>query len=234
MAEPSYDIANSKLLSVNRLGLDTFIVNSISLVNDQPLLALGMENFGIILYHILDFKIVKFLSLISQYPGSSSFYVNAIIPQSGTSLVFMHCIVNNNAVFAIKMIKENDYSSFEISNVYIENKIPKSLKREVAIGNQGYAFIQPPKSPESYAALKFFHFYAGQNSKSLGEISLELNENCEFLQTIPFNMTKKNFLPDILSDSMITAMVCGSIMKIKAFDFRPDITIKLDSIEDYG
>lgn len=178
-AEPSYDIANSRLLSVNRLGLDSFIVNSISLVDDQPLLALGMENFGIILYHILEFKIVKFVSLTSQYQGS--FYINAIIPQAGTSLVFMHCIVNNNAVFAIKMMKENDYSSFEISNVYVENKIPKSLKREVAIGNQGYAFIKPPKSTGSHGALKFFHFYAGHNSKSLGEISLELNENCEFL-----------------------------------------------------
>jgi hypothetical protein len=146
VSEPSYDIANSKVLSVNRLSLDSFIVNSISLVDDQPLLAIGMENFGIILYHILDFKIVKFVSLTSHYPGSSSFYVNAIIPQAGTSLVFMHVIVNNNAVFALKMMKENDYSSFIISNVYIEDKISKSLMREVAIGNQGYAFIQPPKS----------------------------------------------------------------------------------------
>lgn len=31
---------------------------------------------------------------------------------------------------------------------------------------------------------------------------------------------------------MISAMVCGSIMKIKAFDFRPDIIIKIDSVED--
>lgn len=93
----------------------------------------------------------------------------------------MHCIINNNAVFAIKMMKENDFSSFEIANVYIENKIPKSLKREIAIGNQGYAFIQPAESSQSHAALKFFHFYAGANSKSLGEINLELNEDCEFL-----------------------------------------------------
>ena len=191
-----------------------------------------MEDFGIVLYHILDFKILKFISLNSHYPGSSSFYVNAIIPQSGTSLVFMHCIVNNNAVFAIKMMKENDYSSFDISNVYIENKIPKGVKREVAIGNQGYAFIQPPKTSESHSALKFFHFYAPHNSKSLGEISLELNENCEFLQAIPYNLSKRNFMPNVLPDSMISAMVCGSIMKIKAFDFRPDIIIKLDSIED--
>lgn len=128
-------MANSRLLSVNRLSLDTFIVNSIALLTDQPILALGMEDFGIVLYNIIDFKIVKFISLASYYPGSTSFYVNSIIPQAGASLIFMHCVVNNNAVYAIKMTKENDYSLFEIANVYIENKIPKSLMREVAVGN---------------------------------------------------------------------------------------------------
>lgn len=34
VSEPIYDVANSKILSVNRLGLDSFIVNSIALVND--------------------------------------------------------------------------------------------------------------------------------------------------------------------------------------------------------
>ena len=125
-SHPIYDIANSRLLSVNRLGLDTFIVNSISLVPDQPVLALGMEDFGVVLYNILEFKIEKFLSFVSYYPGSKSFFINSIIPQAGTSLFYMHCVVNNNAVYGSKMTKENDYNSFDIVNAYIENKIPKS------------------------------------------------------------------------------------------------------------
>ena len=42
-----------RLLSVNRLGLDTFIVNSMALYSNSSILALGMQDYGLILYDIL-------------------------------------------------------------------------------------------------------------------------------------------------------------------------------------
>jgi hypothetical protein len=63
-------------------------------------------------------------------------------------------------------------------------------------------------------------------------MNLELNENCEFLQTLSYNSTKRNFIHGLQSDAMIVCMICGSTMKIKAFDFRPDIAIKIGAVQD--
>ena len=78
--------------------------------------------------------------------------------------------------------------------------------------------------------LKFFNFYANSNSKGIGEVNLELNDDCKFLTNMPLDITKKNFIPDITEDSMIVGMICGSLLKIKTFDFRPDLILNLSSV----
>ena len=71
--------------------------------------------------------------------GEKHFYVTSLIPKSGQSL--MHAVINNNAVFSIRMMVTADLDSMRPENVYIDRSVPKSLRREVAIGTQGYAFI---------------------------------------------------------------------------------------------
>ena len=57
------------LISVNRLGLDSFIVNSMAIMGNSSILALGIEDYGIILYDIVEFKIFKFVPIISYLEG---------------------------------------------------------------------------------------------------------------------------------------------------------------------
>ena len=136
---PIYDMREYRLLSVNRLGLDSFIVNSMALYSGSEILALGMQDYGLVLYDILEYKIVKFLPMQGVVEGEKHFYVTSLIPKSGQSL--MHAVINNNAVFSIRMMADSDLDSMQAVSVYIDRSVPKSLRREVAIGTQGYAFI---------------------------------------------------------------------------------------------
>lgn len=65
--------------------------------------------------------------------------MTSLIPKSGQSL--MHAVINNNAVFSIRMMVTSDLDSMRAESVYTDRSVPKSLRREVAIGTQGYAFI---------------------------------------------------------------------------------------------
>ena len=64
----------------------------------------------------------------------------------------------------------------------------------------------------------------------MGEVSLEFNEDCRFLTTVPFEMAKSTFFKDLTDDSMIVAMICGSHLKVRSFDFRPDLTLNLSAL----
>ena len=81
--------------------------------------------------------------------------------------------------------------------------------------------------------LKFFNFYANENSKGIGEVNLELNEDCKFLTTLPFAMTKKIFINNLTDDSMIVGMICGSLFKIKTFDYGPDLVLNLSAVPSH-
>jgi hypothetical protein len=68
----------------------------------------------------------------------------------------------------------------------------------------------------------------------LGEVSLDFNEDCRFLTTVPFAMAKSTFFSDLTDDSMIVAMICGSHLKLRSFDFRPDLTLNLSALPARG
>jgi hypothetical protein len=68
----------------------------------------------------------------------------------------------------------------------------------------------------------------------LGEVSLDFNEDCRFLTTVPFAMAKSTFFSDLTDDSMIVAMICGSHLKLRSFDFRPDLTLNLSGLPARG
>ena len=50
------------------------------MMSNSSILVLGMEDYVIILYDIIDYKIIKFISLVEYLEGERHFYVNAIVP----------------------------------------------------------------------------------------------------------------------------------------------------------
>lgn len=232
-SQTEFDESASSTLSVNRLGLDTFTVNSMCIISNSTKLALGVQNYGIILYDILDKRIIKFLKFASHLGlKDHSFYVNGLIPQQDDQSI-IHAIINNNAVFSIEQKKEDDIDSLYVNNIYLDQNIPRSLRRDMVIGKQGFAFIQGSRDDsasniQTRPILKFFTFYANYNSKGIGELNLELNENCKYLRSLPYNLTQRNFISEVTQDSLIVAMICGgSLLKVKAYDYRPDLLINL-------
>lgn len=49
---PTYKNNSAKIISTNRLMLDSFIVNSMTLVGNTSLLALGIQDFGVLIYDV--------------------------------------------------------------------------------------------------------------------------------------------------------------------------------------
>lgn len=76
--------------------------------------------------------------MASYIKKESSFYVTALVPQTGQYL--LHVVLNNNAIFSVKSLT-NDINDINIDSVYIDQSIQRSFRREVAIGPRGYAFI---------------------------------------------------------------------------------------------
>jgi hypothetical protein len=92
------------MLSVNRLGIDSFKVSSLALIGNSSILALGIEDYGIMLYCMLDFSLINYVSLKERYTaatGLSRFVINAIIPQG--ELMMLLAIVNNHAVYSLRV-----------------------------------------------------------------------------------------------------------------------------------
>jgi hypothetical protein len=75
-------------------------VNSIAIVSNTSILALGMEDYGLILYDILEYRILKFIPMAPHLLGERKFYVNALVPQAGQFL--LHVVINNNAAFSMR------------------------------------------------------------------------------------------------------------------------------------
>lgn len=86
--------------------------------------------------------------------------------------------------------------------------------------------------------MKFFSYFAAGNSKGVGEMNLDFNEDCHFLQTMPYKMVSKDFIivqeegadrvEWIHPDQMITASVCGGTsLKIRSFDLFPDLLLNV-------
>ena len=59
---------------------------------------------------------------------------------------------------------------------------------------------------------------------------MEFNEDCRFLTTVPLEMAKSTFFKDLTDDSMVVAMICGSHLKLRTFDFRPDLILNLTAL----
>lgn len=133
--DPVYDFQKDTILSTNRLFLDYFIVNSITMMGNSSILALGIQDFGIILYNVVDFKIYKFIKM-AESVHQKHFFFNALISAAPQNLMF--AILNNNAVFSIAVF--SNYT--RITSVYYDNSVGANFKRECARGQQGYAFIQ--------------------------------------------------------------------------------------------
>ena len=110
------------MLSVNILGLDSFTVNSMALIGESAVLALGIENYGIIFYCILDFRVLRYVSLVDLY--GEPFLVNSIVPQG--QLMMLMAMVNNQAIYSISVAEKEDvidYDPQEIETLFDFQKI---------------------------------------------------------------------------------------------------------------
>ena len=58
---------SERILSADNLRIDYFNVDAISLIGTTNLLAIGVSDYGIIVYDILEFKIAKMISIREQY-----------------------------------------------------------------------------------------------------------------------------------------------------------------------
>ena len=43
-------------------------------------------------------------------------------------------------------------------------------------------------------------------------------------------MAKSTFFNDLTDDSMVVAMICGSHLKVRTFDYRPDLILNLSAL----
>ena len=73
------------ILSTNSLDYDTFKVNSIQLIPDTSLIVVGIEDYGILIYCVVQKKVVKLISVI-KYAKYSSFKINSIVAENKNSL----------------------------------------------------------------------------------------------------------------------------------------------------
>lgn len=73
-----------------------------------------------------------------------------------------------------------------------------------------------------------------ENSKSVGELRLEANDDCRYLNNLPVGMAMKiSKRMNLSAGMMITAAICGgSALKIKAFEFHPSLTLNLSHSDD--
>jgi hypothetical protein len=143
---PTYTNNSAKIISSNRLALDTFIVNSMGLIGNTSLLALGIEDFGILIYDVISFEIrqeVPFrdgqkYSLLEQ---QNSFKVTHIISQ--TNQVMFYAVVNNHMIFSVRNDATNENDILEFSNAFEENfeLQTSTMSKELAVSHMGFAFI---------------------------------------------------------------------------------------------
>jgi hypothetical protein len=72
------------------------------------------------------------------------------------------------------------------------------------------------------------------NSKSVGELQLEANDDCRYLNNMPVGMAMNiSKTKNLGTGMMITAAICGgSALKIKAFEFHPSLTLNLTHPDD--
>ena len=116
-----------KTLSVNRLNLDSFNINSMSLIGNSTLLAIGIQNFGVIIYDILTYRLVAERSIIDEYQSTSlkklrqsnQFYVSHIV--SLVDQMGIYIVLNNNAVYFMKQEDDEKNSGMRIVPTFIEN-----------------------------------------------------------------------------------------------------------------
>jgi hypothetical protein len=79
-------------------------------MTDTSILILGMQDWGLILYDIIEHKIIRFLQfnqITTYFEGEKIFHVNALV-RSGVGQRQVHVILNNNAIFSIRMKDDED------------------------------------------------------------------------------------------------------------------------------
>lgn len=64
-------------------------------------------------------------------------------------------------------------------------------------------------------------------------MNLDLNEDCKYLTYIEHNEIVKSYLPSLPDDTMIVLMICGTQLKLKAFDYMPEMILNLGAVPDH-
>jgi len=240
---PAYSSNSVWIISANRLKLDTFIVNSMAMIGNTSLLALGIQEFGILIYDVMAFKIIQEVPFKKGYTFASldpenSFKITHIISQ--TNQVMFYAVVNNQMIFSVvRNEAENENDILEFTNAFEENFETQmsTMSKELAVSHMGFAFIQNADASDDEDEkpnIKFFRFYGMGNSKGVGELRLEANDDCKYLNNLPMGMAMKiSKTMNLTTGMMITAAICGgSALKIKAFEFHPSLTLNLSHSDE--
>lgn len=102
-----------------------------------------------------------------------------------------------------------------------------------ALGKQGIAYL----ALEGFDKMLHVRFYSKNvvnNSKALGTFPLgDLNyDQCTFMQTITYLPFIKSYLPTASDDTMIVALLCGSLLQFVQYNFYPSLTLNLQSLNE--
>eukprot|EP00347_Sterkiella_histriomuscorum_P022879 403336815 len=259
-----YEYVDEHSISVYSLEINSLKINSMGVNKNQPILYLGIQNFGIVFLNLKTFKIIKMESLQSQV-SKMNFEISQIIFESQNSIFIA---INNNGLISMhydfKALYFNDLKLEPLKNAFDNQtfinelfkqdqiKIPDPVfvnhvkyDQDVQIvGNNwlaksphGFAYLEKKQDKLElsqqtfYYRLRFISYYAMEDSKSLGTVDIEQDDDCLFLQTIPTALAKQFYLPEITgNDFFVVASVCsGTELKLVAFNFHPQIIVKMPS-----
>lgn len=76
--------------------------------------------------------------------------------------------------------------------------------------------------------MRFYSKNVVNNSKALGSYVVgQPNDQCNFMQTVTDLSFMKPYLKNATDDTMIVALLCGSLLKFVSFNFYPSLTLTL-------
>ncbi|CDW90100.1 UNKNOWN [Stylonychia lemnae] len=248
----SYNFLQSKTLSDYQLGLNTFRINSLGIKTGSTILFLGIEDYGLILINMKNYKIIKMISLQSL-SFSSSFQISQVIFESfdTTYIVIQgHGLISMQFQYQNLTKKQNSTNGIVLEPQY-KNHVLFNEFTEV-LGNNwyardhlGFAYLEKQTNKlelgqtEVFNYVRFVNYFAMSDSKSMNTSYLD-DDDCQYLQKISSKVIKRNFFSGLLgeNDYFFVGTVCSrSTLKIYGQNFHPQLIVKIpqnNSIIEYS
>lgn len=117
-----------------------------AMIGNTSLLALGIQEFGILIFDVMAFKIIQEVPFKKGYTFASldpenSFKITHIISQ--TNQVMFYAVVNNHMIFSVRNEAENENDKLEFTNAFEENFDTQrsTMSKELAVSHMGFAYI---------------------------------------------------------------------------------------------